>query len=84
LQAAIAIALSYGCEVYTTIGSEEKRAFLKKRFPQLNDKHFSNSRTTEFEWHIRHVTKGRGVDIVLNSLAEDKLQVYGCCRRPQN
>lgn len=74
-QAAIAIALSYGCEVFTTVGSEEKRNFLKKRFPQLTDKHFSNSRTTEFEWHIRQVTNGRGVDIILNSLAEEKLQV---------
>jgi hypothetical protein len=37
---------------------------------------FANSHNAqEFELHIRKQTKGRGVDMVLNSLAEDKLQV---------
>lgn len=43
-QAAIAIALSMGCTVYTTVGSQEKRDFLKKKFPQLTDVNFANSR----------------------------------------
>lgn len=34
-QAAIAIALHAGCTVFTTVGSAEKRAFLKERFPQV-------------------------------------------------
>jgi len=74
-QAAITLALQYGCEVYTTVGSQEKRDFLKARFPQLKDKHFANSRTSDFEKNIRHHTKGRGVDVVLNSLAHEMLQV---------
>ncbi|KAH3871939.1 hypothetical protein DPMN_035154, partial [Dreissena polymorpha] len=73
-QAAIAIALSYGCEVFTTVGSKEKKEYLKQRFPQLEDKHFFNSRDTFFEHGILTATKGKGVDIVLNSLAEEKLQ----------
>ncbi|UJR12471.1 hypothetical protein I4U23_016646 [Adineta vaga] len=72
--AAIAIAYSYDCEVFTTVGSVEKREYLKKLFPCLNDEHIANSRDTTFEQQIRSVTKGKGVDIVLNSLAEDKLQ----------
>lgn len=59
-QAAIAIALHQGCEVFTTVGSAEKRAYLKQRFPQLTDGHFFNSRDTTFENGILTATKGRG------------------------
>ncbi|CAF4521555.1 unnamed protein product, partial [Rotaria magnacalcarata] len=72
--AAIAIAYSYDCEVFTTVSSMEKREYLKKLFPRLNDEHIANSRDTTFEQQIRSITKGKGVNIVLNSLAEDKLQ----------
>lgn len=34
-QAAINVAFHYGCEVFTTVGTAEKRAFIKKLFPQL-------------------------------------------------
>uniref|UniRef100_A0A0N5ABV4 Fatty acid synthase n=1 Tax=Syphacia muris TaxID=451379 RepID=A0A0N5ABV4_9BILA len=78
-QAAIAIALSYGCEVFTTVGTEEKKAFLQKRFPQMKDYHFANSRSADFELHIRHYTRGRGVDVVLNSLAKHMLQASLRC-----
>ncbi|XP_018397404.1 PREDICTED: fatty acid synthase [Cyphomyrmex costatus] len=73
-QAAIAIALYAGCTVFTTVGTLEKREYLKKIFPQLNDRHIGNSRDTSFEQLIRTETQGRGVDVVLNSLAEEKLQ----------
>ena len=73
-QAAIAIALHYGCQVFTTVGSQEKREYLKKRFPQLNDASFCNSRDTSFEWDILRATNGKGVNLILNSLAEEKLQ----------
>ncbi|OQR66937.1 fatty acid synthase-like [Tropilaelaps mercedesae] len=78
-QAAISIALSMECIVYTTVGSQEKRDFLKKRFPSLNDSHFANSRDLSFEKHIMDQTDGRGVDLVLNSLADDKLQASVRC-----
>ena len=63
-----------GCKVFTTVGSQAKRDFLKQRYPQLDDSCFANSRDTTFERHILKATKGRGVDVVLNSLADDKLQ----------
>ncbi|ESO84944.1 hypothetical protein LOTGIDRAFT_235996 [Lottia gigantea] len=73
-QAAISVALHHGCDVYTTCGSMEKRMFLKKMFPKLKDNHFSNSRSSAFEFDFRRVTKGKGMDVILNSLAEEKLQ----------
>ncbi|XP_050299399.1 fatty acid synthase-like [Anthonomus grandis grandis] len=72
-QAAINLALHFGCTVYTTVGTQEKRTFLKKRFPQLSDKNIFSSRSTDFEKQVLLATNGRGVDIVLNSLAEEKL-----------
>ena len=73
-QAAISVALHYGCDVFTTVGTKEKRDYIKHKFPQLKDSHISNSRDTSFEYDILKTTKGKGVDVVLNSLAEDKLQ----------
>lgn len=78
-QAAIAIALSSKCKVFTTVGSAEKRAYLQQRFPQLSVEAFANSRDTSFEQHVLLHTKGRGVDMVLNSLAEEKLQASIRC-----
>ncbi|XP_018572598.1 fatty acid synthase-like [Anoplophora glabripennis] len=72
-QAAIRIALYYGCKVFTTVGTKEKRDFLKKTFPQLKDHHIGNSHDESFEQWISVETNGRGVDLVLNSLAEEKL-----------
>ncbi|KAJ8024866.1 Fatty acid synthase [Holothuria leucospilota] len=68
-QAAIAVALSYGCKIYTTVGTQEKRIFLRKKFPSLTEDCFANSRDTSFEQHIMKQTKGLGVDLVLNSLS---------------
>lgn len=73
-QAAISICLSRKCKVFCTVGSQEKREFLKRRFPQLKDENFANSRDTSFEQHVLRQTNGVGVDVVLNSLSEDKLQ----------
>ncbi|KAH9365922.1 hypothetical protein HPB48_015002 [Haemaphysalis longicornis] len=78
-QAAISIALSMGCTVFTTVGSREEQKFLKRRFPQLQDRHFANSRDLSFEEHILRETNGQGVNLVLNSLAEEMFQVSVRC-----
>lgn len=78
-QAAIAICLHAGCTVFTTVSTPEKREYLKKTFPQLTDRHIGNSRDTSFEQLILTETQGRGVDVVLNSLADEKLQASIRC-----
>ncbi|KAK0159820.1 hypothetical protein PV327_010892 [Microctonus hyperodae] len=78
-QAAIQLALNDGCEVFTTVGTAEKRRFIKHRFPQIPDNHIGNSRDTSFEQLILRETNRRGVDIVLNSLANEKLQASIRC-----
>lgn len=78
-QAAIGIALHAGCRVFATVGTADKRAFLRARFPQLPADHIGNSRDTSFEQLVMRRTRGRGVDCVLNSLAADKLQASLRC-----
>ncbi|KAL1449394.1 hypothetical protein MTO96_043986, partial [Rhipicephalus appendiculatus] len=58
-QAAISIALSMGCTVFTTVGSEEKREFLLRRYPQLEKRSVANSRDLSFEKHVLQETKGK-------------------------
>lgn len=48
-------------------------------FSQLTDSHIGNSRDCTFEQMVMRETKGRGVDLVLNSLAEEKLQASIRC-----
>ena len=62
-------------QVFTTCGSRAKREALLGMFPALAEDHIGNSRDTSFEGMVRTLTDGAGVDIVLNSLAGDKLQV---------
>ncbi|XP_044764578.1 fatty acid synthase-like [Coccinella septempunctata] len=78
-QAAINFALCFGCNVFTTVGTPEKKKLLKELFPQLKESHIGNSRDTSFEKMVKQRTGGRGVDIVLNSLAEDKQQASIRC-----
>jgi fatty acid synthase, animal type len=77
--AAIQVALSYGLDVYTTVSNEEKQKFLTERFPSLKPNQIGNSRDTSFEKMILNGTNGAGVDFVLNSLSEDKLQASLRC-----
>ncbi|XP_022830419.1 fatty acid synthase [Spodoptera litura] len=78
-QAALAIALHAGCRVFTTVGTPDKRAFLRQRFPTLPAENIGNSRDTSFEQLVKRRTAGRGVDLVLNSLAADKLHASVRC-----
>ena len=71
-QAAINICQYYGCKIFTTVSTQEKRDFLKKNYGLTDDQIF-NSRNTEFEGEILDATDGSGVDLVLNSLIEEKL-----------
>ncbi|XP_065221118.1 fatty acid synthase-like isoform X2 [Planococcus citri] len=78
-QAAINICLHYRCNIFTTVGTSEKKEFIRKTFPQIPDRQIGNSRDTSFVKMIMDETKGKGVDVVLNSLAEDKLRASLRC-----
>uniref|UniRef100_A0A182P667 Fatty acid synthase n=1 Tax=Anopheles epiroticus TaxID=199890 RepID=A0A182P667_9DIPT len=77
--AAIRVCLAYGLKVFTTVSTKEKREFLLSYFPDLNPNNIGNSRDISFETLIKERTNGRGVDFVLNSLSEEKLQASIRC-----
>lgn len=63
--AALQIATHMGLEVFATAGSEDKRRLLR----QLGAQHVLDSRSYAFRDQVLDITKGQGVDAVLNSLA---------------
>ncbi|KAL8803996.1 MAG: hypothetical protein Q9200_006002 [Gallowayella weberi] len=72
-QACVQIAQLYGAEIYATVGSDEKRALLRELYG-ISDDHIFSSRSTAFVSGIGAMTKGRGVDVVINSLAGEALR----------
>jgi NADPH:quinone reductase and related Zn-dependent oxidoreductases len=58
--------------VFVTVGTPEKREFLKSTFG-FSDDHIFNSRNTDFADQILVATGREGVDVVLNSLTGDML-----------
>ncbi|KAI1378904.1 hypothetical protein F4677DRAFT_412357 [Hypoxylon crocopeplum] len=70
-----------GAEVFATVGSDEKRQFLKDTF-SIPDDHIFNSRNTSFAQGVLRVTNGYGVDVVLNSLSGDSLRSTWECMAP--
>ncbi|UJR29474.1 hypothetical protein I4U23_010686 [Adineta vaga] len=78
-QAAIQLAHYIGASVICTVGSNEKREFLRNTYGCAQ---FANSHSTE-EWKsdVMKLTDGRGVDVVLNSLKGDAIQAGLECLR---
>jgi NADPH:quinone reductase-like Zn-dependent oxidoreductase len=70
--AAIQVARMLGAEVFTSVGTKEKREFLKKNF-DIKDDHIFDSRSVSFANDVLEVTSGRGVDVILNSMTGDLL-----------
>ena len=67
--AAIQLAKYFGAEIFATAGSDEKRDFLRL----LGVDHIFDSRSLAFADEILAVTQGKGVDVVLNSLAGEAI-----------
>lgn len=80
-QAAILLAQSVGAEIFVTIGTEMKRDFIIKRYGVHPD-HIFFSRDTSFAAGVVSATQGRGVDVVLNTLAGALLQESFNCIAP--
>src|SRR6202012_167965 len=62
--AAIQVAQWIGAEIYATVSSAEKRAWLQS----LGVTRIMQSRTLDFSREVLEATHGEGVDVVLNSL----------------
>ncbi|MGW3539763.1 SDR family NAD(P)-dependent oxidoreductase [Nocardia niigatensis] len=67
--AAIEICRMVGAEVLATVGTEEKREFLRAR----GVRHIMDSHSLDWAAETMRITDGAGVDIVLNSLAGEAI-----------
>ncbi|MFE6166036.1 SDR family NAD(P)-dependent oxidoreductase, partial [Streptomyces sp. NPDC056486] len=68
--AALHLARHWDVEVYATASPQKWHAL---RDLGINDEHIASSRTLGFEDEFRRRTAGRGVDVVLNSLADEAI-----------
>ncbi|KAI9879283.1 MAG: hypothetical protein M1830_009013 [Pleopsidium flavum] len=80
-QAAIVLAKHVGAEIFVTVGTESKRDFVIKKYGIQPD-HIFSSRDTSFAAGVLAMTQGKGVDIVLNTLAGALLQESFNCIAP--
>ena len=69
--AALQVAKAAGAIVFATASSDSKRSYLTEQGAD----HVLDSSSLEFAGEIRRITEGRGVDVILNSLAGDALMV---------
>ena len=76
--AALQIAKLCGATVIATAGSPDRRALLR----ELGADHVLESRSLAFVDDIRRITKGAGVDVVLNSLAAEAMERSVDCLKP--
>ncbi|CAF9906795.1 MAG: hypothetical protein GOMPHAMPRED_004931 [Gomphillus americanus] len=80
-QAAIQLALMIGAEVFATVGSSAKKDLLIRDY-KIQEDHIFNSRNNSFAQDIQYMTKGRGVDVIVNSIAGDALLATWSCIAP--
>ncbi|KAL8784315.1 MAG: hypothetical protein Q9195_009094 [Heterodermia aff. obscurata] len=77
-QACIKLALLIGATVFVTVGTPAKIGFLEERYG-LPRKHILHSRDLSFGPKLMALTKGKGVDVIVNSLAGDALRESWRC-----
>ena len=77
-QACIKLALLIGAKVFVTVGTPAKVDFLMKTYA-LPRSHILNSRDLSFAPKIMALTEGKGVDVVINSLAGEALRETWNC-----
>lgn len=77
-QACIKMAQLVGAEIFITAGSPSKVDFLEKTFG-LPRSHILNSRSLNFGHELMRLTKSKGVDVIINSLAGDALRESWRC-----
>jgi NADPH:quinone reductase-like Zn-dependent oxidoreductase len=77
-QSAIILAKHLGAEIFATVGSDEKKQLIMSQY-DIPEDHIFDSRNLSFASGIKRMTQGRGVDVILNSLAGEALRETWHC-----
>ncbi|KAI9808079.1 MAG: Type I Iterative PKS [Pycnora praestabilis] len=80
-QAAIMLCQMVGADTYVTVGSIEKKEFIMQAY-HIPEDHIFSSRDSTFAPGIMRATGGKGVDVVLNSVAGEALRLTWSCMAP--
>ncbi|KAH8883107.1 putative polyketide synthase [Thozetella sp. PMI_491] len=80
-QALIEICRIYEAEIFCTVGTAEKKQLLMDHYGIPED-HILTSRDASFAPALMKMTGGRGVDVIMNSVAGDMLRVTWDCIAP--
>ncbi|KAL4917431.1 hypothetical protein BDW62DRAFT_201863 [Aspergillus aurantiobrunneus] len=81
-QAAIILARYLGAgDIFVTVGSDQKKSLLIRKFG-IPPEYIYSSRGVTFGSGIRRQTKGKGVDVVLNSLTGEAVRESQKCLAP--
>ncbi|KAL3454153.1 polyketide synthase [Aspergillus insuetus] len=79
--AAIRVCHMIGADIYATVGTKDKRDYLTESL-QIPQERIFSSRDSSFLLSLMQATNGKGVDIVLNSLAGHLLHASWECVAP--
>ncbi|KAI1827427.1 putative polyketide synthase [Xylaria intraflava] len=79
--AAIRIAQQLGAEIYVTVGGDHKRKFIAEKF-NVPLTHIFQSRAPGIVESIMRQTKGKGIDVILNSVAGNAMHEMWRCIAP--
>ena len=80
-QACIQIAQYLGATVIATVGSLDKKRILIEEY-SIADDHIFDSRNVSFAVGVKRVTRGRGVDVVINTLVDEGMVASWECIAP--
>jgi NADPH:quinone reductase-like Zn-dependent oxidoreductase len=80
-QAIIELCLMIGVDVYATVGTADKKEFLMRHF-HIPEDHIFFSRDGSFAKGVMRMTHGKGVDVIMNSLAGENLRLTWDCIAP--
>lgn len=80
-QAFVEMSQLAGAEVFVTVGSAKKKSFIMDRFG-LAEERILYSRDMSFASDVMRLTGGRGVDVIVNSLAGEALRQSWTCIAP--
>ncbi|OJJ48577.1 hypothetical protein ASPZODRAFT_130649, partial [Penicilliopsis zonata CBS 506.65] len=77
-QALIELSRQMGAEIFVTVGNPKKKEFLMSHFGIPED-HIFFSRDGTFHQDVFRMTNGKGVDVVINSVAGEMLRLTWRC-----
>lgn len=80
-QAIVELCKLVGAEIIVTVGTTEKKRFIQDQF-NIPEDHVLWSRDRSFAKAVKRLTNGKGVDVVMNSLAGEFLRVSWECIAP--